>query len=140
LPPKTKYHPVFDVSLLKPYHGDDVDQSRGISRRVPMGIKVQHEKEPEEVLTDRVMRHSNQSPTQELLVKWKGLPESDASRKPIQNLCQFKAQIQPFKDKKATRTSPKLVGEDGTGRSRIPQTSLNFPRVYSRVFHTTLHL
>ena len=26
LPPKTKYHPVFNVSLLKLYHGDEVIQ------------------------------------------------------------------------------------------------------------------
>jgi len=28
LRPKTKYHPIFHVSLLKRYHGDEVDPSR----------------------------------------------------------------------------------------------------------------
>ena len=47
LPLKIKYHPVFHVSLLKPYHGDEVDPSLGISHRAPMGIKVQHDEEVE---------------------------------------------------------------------------------------------
>ena len=86
LPPKIKCHPIFNVSLLNPYHGDEADPSRGISHPAPMAIKVQHDKEVEEVLTDRVVRHSNQPPTHELSVKWKGLTESEANWEPIQNL------------------------------------------------------
>ena len=70
-----------------------------------MGIKVQHDKEVEEVLADRVVQHSNQRSTHELLVKWKDLPESEASWDPIQLLWQFKAQIQAFEEKKAMWTS-----------------------------------
>jgi len=79
LPPKLKYHPVFHVSLLKPYHGDHMDPSRGISQRAPMGIQVQHDKDVKEVLANRVVRRSNQPPTHELLVKSKGLLDSEAS-------------------------------------------------------------
>ena len=106
LPPKLKYHPVFRVSLLKPYHGDHEDPSRGISHRAPMGIQVQNDKEVEEILADRMVRYSNQPPTRELLVKWKGLPDSEASWEAIQHLWQFKRKIEEYEDMKATRTSP----------------------------------
>ena len=52
LPPKIKYRPVFHVSLLKPYHADNVNSSWDISGRAPLGMKVQHDKEVEEVLAD----------------------------------------------------------------------------------------
>jgi len=103
LSPKIKYHYVFHVSLPKPYHGDKVDPNRGISQWGHMGMKVQHDKEVEEVLLNRVVRHSNQPLTHELLAKWKDLPKSEDSREPMQNLWQFRASIQAFEDKKATR-------------------------------------
>ena len=59
LPPKIKYHPVFHVSLLKPYNGDQVDPSLGISQPVLMGMKFQYDKEVEEVLNDQMVWHSN---------------------------------------------------------------------------------
>jgi len=79
LPPKTKYHPIFYVSLLKPYHRDEVD----FSLWAPIGINIQHDKEVEEVLADRIVWHSNQPPMHELLVKCKSLPKSEASQEPI---------------------------------------------------------
>lgn len=87
-PPKIKYHPVFHVSLLKPYHGDNVNPSRDVSHLAPLGMKVQHDNEVEEVLTDRVVRHSNKPSTHELLVRSKGLPETETSWEPIQQLWQ----------------------------------------------------
>jgi len=79
LPPKIKYCLVFHVSLLKPYHQDQVDRSIGNSQWVLMVIKIQHDKELEEVLADRVVRHSNQLLIYELLIKWKEQPKSEAS-------------------------------------------------------------
>ena len=71
-----------------------------------MGIQVQHDKEAEEVLDDRVVRHSNHPPTHELLVKWKGLPDSEASWEPVQHLWQFKKKIEEYEDMKAMKTPP----------------------------------
>ena len=45
LPPTVKYHPVFHVSMLKPYHKDVEDPDRGKSSRargVQQGSKGDH--------------------------------------------------------------------------------------------------
>ena len=54
LPPKIKHHPVFHISLLKSYHEDEGDLSKG-----HRWVKVQHDKEVEEILVDQVVQHSN---------------------------------------------------------------------------------
>jgi len=54
-----------------------------------MGMNVQHDKEVEEALADQVVGHTNEPPAHELLIKWKGLPESEGSWAPIQNFWQF---------------------------------------------------
>ncbi|XP_020271048.1 uncharacterized protein LOC109846235 [Asparagus officinalis] len=41
LPPTVKYHPVFHVSMLKPYHQDTEDLDRGKSSRAPIGIRIE---------------------------------------------------------------------------------------------------
>jgi len=57
---------VFHVSLLKPWHGDQVDMSTGIPQCPSIGMKVQHDKEVEEVIADQVVRHTNKPSTHSL--------------------------------------------------------------------------
>ncbi|XP_021768557.1 uncharacterized protein LOC110732878 [Chenopodium quinoa] len=56
LPPKLKIHPVFHVSMLKPYHADLEDQTRGKSQRAPTAVVASFERDIESIETKRVIR------------------------------------------------------------------------------------
>ena len=105
LPAKLKIHPVFHVSLLKPYHEDKEDPSRGESKRAPTAVVTSFDKDVEVILADRIVRKRGNPPRIEYFVKWKGLPESEASWEPEDALWQFKAHIDRFKNEDATGTS-----------------------------------
>ncbi|GKC34030.1 putative retrotransposon gag domain, aspartic peptidase domain protein, partial [Tanacetum coccineum] len=79
LPPKLKIHPVFHVSFLKPYHGDEEDPKRGVSKRAPTAVVTSYDREVEEILSDRTIRRRGVSSYKEYLVKWRDLPDSEAS-------------------------------------------------------------
>ena len=89
LSPRLKIHHVFHVSYLKPYHEDKDDPSRGLSKRAPTTVVTSYDKEVEHVLADRVIRRQGGPLATEYLVKWKGLPESEASWEPADALWQF---------------------------------------------------
>ncbi|KAL5808962.1 hypothetical protein ACOSQ3_029653 [Xanthoceras sorbifolium] len=106
LPPRLKIHPVFHVSHLKPYHADTEDPSRGESSRAPTAVVTSYDKEVEEILADRVMRKRGVPRSSEYLIKWKGLPTSEATWEPKEALWQFAKQIEEFHKETTTRTSP----------------------------------
>ena len=83
LPPRLKIHPVFHLSYLKPYHENKDDPSRGLSKRAPTAVVTSY------VLVDRVIRRRGVPPATEYLVKWKGLPKSEASWELADALWQF---------------------------------------------------
>ena len=78
LPPKLKIHPVFHVSLLKPYYTDMEDPSRGESTRAPTSITTSFDKEVDTILAQRIIPKRGKR-CMEYLVKWKGQPDSEAN-------------------------------------------------------------
>ncbi|KAL6223060.1 hypothetical protein ACLB2K_006450 [Fragaria x ananassa] len=79
LPPKLKIHPVFHMSMLKPFHEDEEDPSRGVSHQAPIAVVTSFDKEVDEILADRVIRHRGVPSYKEYLIKLRGLPDTEAS-------------------------------------------------------------
>nr|GFB34202.1 uncharacterized protein [Tanacetum cinerariifolium] len=50
LPPKLNIHPVFHVSFLKPYHGDEEEPERRVSKRAPIAVVTSYNREVENVV------------------------------------------------------------------------------------------
>ena len=98
--PTVKYHLIFHVSMLKPYHKDAEDPDRGKSNRAPAGIRTEFDKEAEEIIADRMVHEANNHPRLEYFVKWKGLPDSESSWEPARALWQFEDLIEKFHQEK----------------------------------------
>ncbi|KAH9686696.1 hypothetical protein KPL70_014459 [Citrus sinensis] len=104
LPPRLKIHPVFHVSLLKPYHEDMGEPSRGESRHAPTAVVTAFDKDVDYIIADRTISRRGVPAHNEYLVKWKNLPESKATWEREDDLWQFAEHIQNFKHESATRT------------------------------------
>ncbi|KAL6219043.1 hypothetical protein ACLB2K_012249 [Fragaria x ananassa] len=96
--PKLKIHPVFHVSLLKPYNEDKEDPSKGVSHRAPTAVVTSFDKEVDEILADRVIRRRGVPSYKEYLIKWRGLPDTEASWESEDILWQFKDKIQRYNE------------------------------------------
>lgn len=105
LPSKLKIHPVFHASYLKPYHEDVEDPSRGVSKRAPTAMTTEFDKDVDYIIADRRIRRRGVPPYTEYLVKWKNLPESEASWEHAETLWQFEDHTKRFHDEGATRAS-----------------------------------
>nr|GFA56542.1 hypothetical protein CTI12_AA187700 [Tanacetum cinerariifolium] len=104
LPPKLKIHPVFHVSFLKPYHGDEEDPERGVSKRAPTAVVTSYDREVEEILADRTIRRRGVPSYKEYLIKWCDLPDSEASWEAKDLLWQFAEEIKRYHEDGTTRT------------------------------------
>ena len=103
LPPRLKIHSVFHVSYLKPYREDKDDPSQGFSKRALTVVVTSYDKKGEHIITYRVIIRRGVPPATEYLVKWKRLPESEASWEPADALWQFQEYIEQFREKCMTR-------------------------------------
>ena len=105
LPPKLKIYPVLHASMLKPFHADEEDPTRGESKRAPTAVLTSFDKEVDTILADRLIRRRGVPSYFEYLVKWKNLPEAEASWEREDALWQFRDHIERFKHQDATGTS-----------------------------------
>ena len=94
------------MSLLKPYHEDKDEPSRGVSKRTPTVEVTSYDKEVEKILADRIMRKRGVPSYKEYLVRWKGVPENEASWEHEDLLWQFKDRIERFELERTTGASP----------------------------------
>nr|GEZ10262.1 hypothetical protein [Tanacetum cinerariifolium] len=71
--------PVFHVSFLKPYHGDEEDPERAASKRAPTTVVTSYDREVEEILSDRTIHRRGVPSYKDYLIKWHDLTDSEAS-------------------------------------------------------------
>jgi hypothetical protein len=93
LPYTLRIHPVFHVSLLKPYHPtpEHLDRRQPPPPPLPTPTAATPEYEVESILDKRTFRRQKQ-----YLVLWKGYPQHDATWEPMNNLDNAKEAIEIF--------------------------------------------
>ena len=96
LPARLKIHDVFHVSMLKPFHQDMEDPNRAISNRAPMGVTTEYDKNVETILAQRRVSSKGVPSHFEYLVKWTGLPDSEASWEKEGHLWQFADKVSNY--------------------------------------------
>ena len=92
LPASMKMHPVFHVSLIKPYKGNPAE----FNRQTPPPPEViigsnDEEYEVEAILNKRIIRKKPQ-----YLIKWTGYPLYDSTWEPLENLTNAKEMVKDF--------------------------------------------
>ncbi|KAK2968823.1 hypothetical protein RJ640_028216 [Escallonia rubra] len=107
-------HPVFHVSMLKPFYEDTADPSRGQIRRPGLKPKAAGKRVAEAILNDRVITASRKR-HQEYLVKWQGYMDEENTWERAADLSAYTHKIEAYHMQKLTRTSTTLVGENVTG-------------------------
>ncbi|KAK3021351.1 hypothetical protein RJ639_045984 [Escallonia herrerae] len=107
-------HPVFHVSILKPFYEGTVDPSRGQIKRQGLKPKAAGKRVAEAILNDRVITASRKR-HQEYLVKWQEYIEDENTWERAADLSAYTDKIEAYQMQKLTRASTTLVGENVTG-------------------------
>ncbi|KAK3026584.1 hypothetical protein RJ639_041604 [Escallonia herrerae] len=107
-------HPVFHVSMLKPFYEDTADPSRGQIKRQGLKPKAAGKRVAEAILNDRVIIASRKH-HQEYLVKWQGQMDEENTWERAADLSAYADKIEAYHMQKLTRASTALVGENVTG-------------------------
>jgi hypothetical protein len=95
-----KIHPVFHVSLLKPYQPSSPDFERPTPPPAIIIPETDHEEyEVKTILDKRTLRNRPQ-----YLVKWLGYPLHDATWEPIENLGNAQETIQKFESMRTLKS------------------------------------
>ncbi|KAK3031399.1 hypothetical protein RJ639_037397 [Escallonia herrerae] len=110
----SQLHPVFHVSMLKPFYEDTVDPSRGQIRRQGLKPKAAGKQVAEAILNDRVITASRKR-HQEYLVKWQGHMDEENTWERAADLSAYAEKIEAYHMQKLTRASTALMGENVTG-------------------------
>jgi hypothetical protein len=98
LPSNMKIHPVFHISLLKPYQVSNNEFLRPIPPpAIVLPNTEQEEYEVENILDKRTLRKKPQ-----YLIKWLGYPLHDATWEPLENLGNAREKVKEYEE---TRTS-----------------------------------
>jgi hypothetical protein len=106
LPNSLKIHPVFHVSLLRPYQDPLTVNNRTPPTPPPPPITIN---ENDEYEVEKILDHRSKHHRTEYLVKWVGYPEHDASWEPEGNLQNAQDCIATYR---ASRTMPEGGGSD----------------------------
>ncbi|KAK3030232.1 hypothetical protein RJ639_038355 [Escallonia herrerae] len=107
-------HPVFHVSMLKPFYEDTANPSRGQIKRQGLKPKAAGKRVAEAILNDRVIIASRKR-HQEYLVKWQGQMDEENTWERAADLSAYADKIEAYHMQKLTRASTALVGENVTG-------------------------
>ncbi|KAK3043279.1 hypothetical protein RJ639_002522 [Escallonia herrerae] len=122
-------HPVFHVSMLKPFYEDTADPSRGQIKRQGLKPKAAKKRVAEAILNDRVITASRKRHL-EYLVKWQGHMNEENTWERAADLSAYADKIEAYHMQKLTRASTALVGENVTGCPFHPPSTAP-PRPFS---------
>ncbi|CAG8831910.1 9827_t:CDS:1, partial [Racocetra persica] len=91
LPETLRIHPVFHISLLKPYHSNEFKNKEITEPIQNIANKTPQEYEVEAILDKRTYYRCLQ-----YLVKWKGYPLYDATWEPLNKLDNYRDLVKEF--------------------------------------------